>query len=237
MALSSKRVRYKAGDIFCIPLPDGSFGYGRILLDVFRVRQHRIFDSRCGLNGIYGSGLLVQLYRYATAKPLADVTNLLEAETFLDEFLAHDHIRLGEHLIIGHIPVAPADLDFPEYVHTYGPTRGEWQIYFGKGGVVAELSKGWHTLLRGVLHDVDYSEVEKLPRGGYGLGIHTGHLLTQIHSPTGILDRARHDLRASPQRKRILRLAGFSLGMTYDQMATRAKAPQAEELLAILSSK
>ncbi len=217
--------------MFSIPLPNGSLGYGRILLDVFRIRRQQVFDPRCALNDIYGSGLLVQLYRFTTTSPLTDIEGLNEVETFLDEFLAHDLILNGEHSIIGHLPVAPADIDFPEYVSSHRPAPGEWHFYFEKGGVVAELASGWRARLRGVFRDVDHDAALKLPRGSFGQGINADLLLRHIQSPTGINDRAREDLRASPHRKRVLRLAGLSPTMTYDQMATPTKAPRALELL------
>ena len=232
----SRHVRYKAGDVFRIALPDKSFGYGRILLDVFRVRREGVFSPMCSLTGPYGSGLLVQLYRYTTTTPLTDPEELTDADTFLDELLAHDQILLGEHPIIGSIPVAPVDIGFPEYVTSHRPATGKWHYCFEKGGVVAELAHGWRALRRGVIRQVDDAAVQKLPRGSYGLGINTDSLLTHIESPTGIVDRAREDLRASRHRNRILRLAGFSSEMTYDEMATQMDTPAAKDLLAIVST-
>jgi hypothetical protein len=211
-------VRYRSGDVFQIPLPNGTFGYGRILLDAFRLRRAGVFDPRCELTGLCGSGLLVQLYRRAFAEPLAAVEVLRRSPPFLDEFLDHTQIYRAEFPIVGNLPVTAPEIDFPEYVICHSPG---WHIMFGKGGIVAEIP-------------ISFEDCEALPKPSIGLGLAPDWVLKNIQARSGRRRRAGNDLRVHRRRKEILGLAGLSPAMSYDEMCARVGGPTAEELLSLL---
>jgi hypothetical protein len=218
---SMRRVRYRSGDVFQIPFPDGSFGYGRILLDVFRLRRAGVFPARCALGGMCGSGLLVQLYRTTFPRPIPSVTELCRAPTFLDELLDHRQIYRAEFPIAGNVPVTASEIGFPEYACSYRPNPGEWHFTFEKGGIVAEIP-------------ITFAECEDLPRPSFSLGLVPEAVLRDIQDPLGREKHARGELRVDRRRNSILLMAGLYPTLSYDEMCAAVGGPTAEELLSAL---
>ena len=52
---STRRIRFRTGDVFQVALPDGSFAYGRILLDLRRLARAGLFVTPFVLAGMCGS--------------------------------------------------------------------------------------------------------------------------------------------------------------------------------------
>ncbi len=212
-----RRVRYRSGDVFQIPFPDGSFGYGRILLDVFRIRRANLFHVSCALAGMCGSGLLVQIYRTTFSQPVASVTDLIGVPTFLDELLDHRQIYRAEFPIIGNLPVTAVDVDFPEYVCSYHINPG-LSVTYQKGGVVVEIP-------------ITLQECFDLPKPSFLLGLVPTYLLQDIHDPAGETRHASGELRVDPRRESILSLAGLEAGLSYDEMCAKVGGLSAAQLL------
>jgi hypothetical protein len=215
-----RRVRYRAGDVFQIPLPDGSFGYGRLLLDIRRLARTGLFTPPCALAGICGSGLLVQLYRVSYPEPLASVVGLRAIPVFLSEFVQNGQIYRAEFPIVGNLPVAPEEIDFPEYTGTF-VTSPEWQFLFEKGAVVARARIGWD----------ERAEWDSLPKASIGFGLAPDLILRDIGDPDGVRRHTRGDLRGDLRRDGVLARVGLSPDMTYDQMCEVVGGVKAAELL------
>jgi hypothetical protein len=215
-----RRVHYRAGDVFQIPLPDGSFAYGRLLLDIRRLARAGVFTHPCALAGIYGSGLMVQVYRVRHPQPLASVAVLRAAPAFLSEFVQHDQIYRAEFPIVGNLPVAAEEIDFPEYA---GPlaTSPELLFRFEKGAVVARMPGQWD----------EWAEWESLPKGSIGFGLAADLILRDLGDSDGVRRHAWGDLRLDPRRDGVLARAGLAPGMTYDQMCDAVGGVKAAELL------
>lgn len=135
-----KRVRYQPGDIFEIRFNKRSVGYGKILLDVFRLRQQGFFEDKpepypyAGLNGpLQAAGLLVALYKYAG--PPLELEHVDEQPVLCTKLLLHDQIYAGTFPIIGNVPVKAEELDFPEGVCVWHPGDKSVEYYFEKGGI------------------------------------------------------------------------------------------------------
>lgn len=213
-----RRVRYRSGDVFQLPFPDGSFGYGRILLDVFRLRRAGAFDSHCALSGMCGSGLLVQLYRMAFSQPISSISELDQTPRFLDELMDHRQIYRAEFPIVGNLPVQSTDIDFPEYVCADRPNPGEWHYTFQKGAIVVKLP-------------ISYQECESLPKPSFSLDLSLERVFEAIQDWSGREAHAPRDLRVDARRVSILAMAGLDLSMTYDDMCAKVGGQTAEELL------
>jgi hypothetical protein len=216
-----RRVRYRAGDVFQIPLPDGSFGYGRLLLDIRRLAKAGLFACPCALAGIAGSGLMIQVYQVRFPEPLASVVDLRVAPAFLSEFVQNGQIYRADFPIVGHLPVAPEDLDFPEYTGTF-VTSPEWLFHFEKGAAVARARVGWE----------ERAEWDALPKPSVSFGLAPDLVLRDIDDPDGVRRHARGDLRLDPRRAGVLARAGLSPGMTYDQICEAVGGAKAAVLLA-----
>ncbi|HCS55480.1 Imm26 family immunity protein [Rubinisphaera sp.] len=200
------RIRYQPGDIFEIPFSDSSVGYGRILLDIFRLRRTGIFSQNphCGLGGsILGSGLLVVLYKYAGSSITAeDIARLPTLGTML---MMHDDIYRGRFQIIGNWPVSITDLDFPEGVISWQPGDGTTEYYFYKGGMTAPLS-------------MSSTEYDEAPKVGCTFSLVPDWIQDASNEDPVAMSRLFHDLRFSKQRADILQRCGLKKTMSYTEM-------------------
>lgn len=211
------RIRFRNGDVFQVGLPDGSFAYGRILLDLRRLARAGLFMAPCALAGACGSALLVRLYKKAFCGPSVPLADLTDIPSFLDELLDRRPIYRGEYPIVGNIAVCPHELDFPEYVCSFHENPA-WHFSFQKGGVVVELP-------------MTHEEYDSLPKPSFSFGYATDDLLAEVHASVGTEKHARGELRVDPRRDSILARAGLSPGMTYDEICAKTGGPNAERLL------
>jgi Immunity protein 26 len=216
---STRRIRFRTGDVFQVALPDGSFAYGRILLDLRRLARAGLFVTPCALAGMCGSALLVRLYKKAFPSPTLSMAELTDAPSFLGELLDRRPIYGGDYPIVGNLPVCPSELDFPEYVCSFHENPA-WHFSYQKGGAVAELP-------------MTHKECESLPKPSFSFGYAVDHLLAEIHDPAGREKHARGELRVDPRRDSILARVGLRPGMCYDEICTKVGGPSAEKLLSV----
>jgi hypothetical protein len=229
VARRRNRIRYKPGDIFRIPLPRGRVTFGRILLDLVKIStKTKLFDriEDCPLNtSLTGGGLLVEIYNRRGRKPADE--QLRGAARFPPFVALRDQIYQGEFEIVGHLPVAADELDFPEGTvgiaqHTNrGSTDCTIQYHFQKGGVSVPI---------------DYSEEELREMGGHP-GCSRIRTVSVRDAIDGRVDAVEEfvglcDLRLSPKRRRILKLAGLTPKMTYSEMASPTNGILPEEMIA-----
>jgi hypothetical protein len=59
-----KNVKFTSGDYFCFKLDRISFGFGRILLDVNKIRKNKLIDDNHGLGLLMGPPVIVELFAY-----------------------------------------------------------------------------------------------------------------------------------------------------------------------------
>ena len=214
------RVRYKPGDAFEIRFDGGDVGYGRILLDIFRLRRAGLFERvpHCGLGGsILGSGLLVVLYRYAG--PPVGTDQIAALPTLGTLMMMHDDIYRGRFPITGHTPVSETELDFPEGVINWYPGDGTGgKYYFDKGGMEADLQ-------------MTSDEYERVPKVGCTFGLVPAWVRDAIHGDSEALGRLLGDLRFSEQRPGILHRCGLDCTMSYSEMVAAKGGISPYELL------
>ena len=202
------RVQYRPGDAFAIPFDDDTVGYGRILLDIFRLRRTGLFQSvpHCGLGGpVLGSGLLLVIYRYAGQTiALDEIPQLPALGTLLT---MHDDIYRGRFEIVGNIPVSESELDFPEGVIAWHSGDGSTEYHFQKGGMTVALP-------------MTREEYDQIPKIGCSFGLVPRRIWDAIHGDPEALRCIVDDLRTSGQRPEILRRCNLNGTMSYADMVT-----------------
>ncbi len=125
--------KYKTGDLFAIPLGDGTFVTGRILLDVKQqcVKPKRIDDA--SPLSFHNGALLVEIYRAVSEQPSAERSDRLIAGVFTGP----DRLAQGDWRIVGNEEVDPRTVEFPETVHSHNMS-----MYLGRGEVMLQLGPG-----------------------------------------------------------------------------------------------
>jgi len=209
-------------------LPRGRVTFGRILLDLVQIStKTKLFDriEACPLNSsLTGGGLLVEIYNRRGRKPADE--QLRGAARFPPFVAIRDPIYQGKFEIVGHLPVAANELDFPE---------GTVGIAQRTGRGYTDLTTQYHFHKGGLSVPIKYSQKAFLELGGITgcCSISAGSVRDAID---GRVDAVKEfvgldDLRLSAKRRRILKLAGLTPKMTYREMASSSNGILPEEMI------
>lgn len=125
--------KYRAGDLFALPLPAGDWLTGRVLLDVDTVLDKRIVTSTSPLRTHKGS-VLVEVYSAVSDKPSGSVSGVLVPGQWVMSDALTGRAK-PTWPIVGHEEVNPEAVDFPEEIIATDPT-----MTFAKGEIQQPIS-------------------------------------------------------------------------------------------------
>jgi hypothetical protein len=196
------------GTLFCVPLPDGTFLSGRVILDIYGCLKKRLFPADSPLPGL-GKAYLVEMYAAVLHKAEHVPSELLIPGAFVES-----HAVGAGWPIIGNMPVDPQKVSFPESLIGFMHSTGEVAFECGELSVPLPLSHSeldrigvsrsrhsaflWpYTCLRVMGRE------EEVPRD-YKMAYLTGS-----------------DLRYSFHRKEIYKLLPFSMEQSYFEIQSR----------------
>lgn len=114
-----KKPAFKHGDIFAVPLPDGRFLPGRVMLDIYGCLKKRMLPHDSPLPGL-GKAVLAEMYS-VTSKHLDFEKSAISIP---GAYVDSDEIGVGWP-IIGNLPVDPHDISFPETLIGFNHENGE----------------------------------------------------------------------------------------------------------------
>jgi hypothetical protein len=118
------------GSIFAIPLPNGRFGAGRLLLDVNRQCIRPALLPPDSPLGFFNGALLVEVYREVADEQRVVGGDVLIPGVFVDP----SALRSGEWPVTGYHAVDPTKLEFPESLLPVGA-----HAQFRRGEIALEL--------------------------------------------------------------------------------------------------
>lgn len=138
-ASKRKNVKYKAGDYFRFKLNRTEYGFGRLLLDVNKLRKKGLLPHGHGLGLLMGLPLIVQLLAYKS-KEKEIAIEVLDKQPKLPSDVMMDNLLLyGEFEVFGHREIREEELDFPI---SYGRSIDQRQVVFLQWGLIhKELHK------------------------------------------------------------------------------------------------
>ena len=103
---SSKRQRckFKEGDFFTFKIGRRKWGFGRILIDVSKLRQSEEFQKQkhYGLRHIMGKPLIVKVYHKISDRPNINLEDLSKCLSLPSQTIMDNNFFYGEYQIIGH---------------------------------------------------------------------------------------------------------------------------------------
>ncbi len=205
-------IRFKAGDIFSFELDDGQWMFGRVLLDVKRqCIEPLLLEMGSPLSSFNGM-MLVEIYRQTA--PSQEFTTL-ESEVLISGiFVGSDLLEDGDADIVGHRPVDPTEVEFPEGFMGGGPLprliRGELDLPVDLAPL--ELQEEEPRVKRYPSGILDQLCLVRLGRGDE-LG-RPAHLLK-------LVDVAASDMRYSNLRSRLYELLGEDEHASYYDLSRR----------------
>lgn len=202
---------YKTGDLFALPLPTGEFLCGRVVLDVKRqcVRPRRLKAG--SMLAFFDGAILVEVYRETTRTPTARRSELLVPGEFIDA----RSIVSGAWRVVGHEPVDPTRVEFPEGLKLIGMdphlVRGEVALRLDMPAEEMQQLDIYPTITgSGLIGDICL----------YYLGRAQESPNRETRAPSDLtLDHS--DLRFSEHRERIYRLAGADPRESYFEFSLR----------------
>lgn len=228
-----KNIRIKTGDYFCFKLSRTKYGFGRVLLEINKLRKKQLISEEHGLNLLMGTPVFVQLFVYSSDKKTVDISQLDNSPKLPTDVMMDNLLLYGEYEIIGHREINEEDIDFPI---SYGRSiDAQRQVVFLQWGLIhKELPiQQFNKFIIGenpFVREDSYSRKVQNPFGFYSLGFRPHYGIRDIILATenkGIFDfngrqnfKAEFDLR-NPKHKatkqEILKTFGLDPNKNYHE--------------------
>lgn len=108
-----RNVKYKPGDFFAFKISRTEYGFGRILLDVNKLRKKKLVSEHHGLQLIMGPPLLVKIYAFNSDNLKVDLKELATKPSLPSDYIMDNFIFYGEYPILGNLQLQPEEYEFP----------------------------------------------------------------------------------------------------------------------------
>lgn len=108
-----KNVKYKEGDFFAFKLGRFKYGFGRIILDIHKLRKSKSIDDNHGLQYLMGAPVLVKIYAFTSSHLNIDIESLHSKPSLPSDYMMDNLLFYGEYPIIGSKPLRKEEYDFP----------------------------------------------------------------------------------------------------------------------------
>ncbi len=103
-----QHVKFREGDFFRFSVGRRQYGYGRVLLDFYRL-------SKCQpcWNILMTRPVIVKVYHLITDDPSLPVEELRKLPALPSQYMMDNDLYYGEFPIVGNLPLEDSELDFP----------------------------------------------------------------------------------------------------------------------------
>ena len=120
-AAKEEHFQYQEGDFFRFCVDRTHYGYGRILLDVMKMRE----EGKKFWDILAGKPLIVQVYHILTEDPNVPIAELEQLPACPAQYILDDHFYYGNYEIIGNAPISGE----PDYPILYGRGMRDFDSY------------------------------------------------------------------------------------------------------------
>jgi hypothetical protein len=108
-----KNCKFKPGDYFAFKISRTQYGFGRILVDIARLKKKIELPKEHGLGFLMTLPVLVKLYAYISDEKDIDIDVLQEQPALPSDYMMDNLLLYGQFEVIGHKKLTSNDLDFP----------------------------------------------------------------------------------------------------------------------------
>ncbi|WP_187263602.1 immunity 26/phosphotriesterase HocA family protein [Pontibacter beigongshangensis] len=158
-----KNIKYRPGDYFRFKLNRTEYGFGRLLLDVNKLRKKGYLPKDHGLGLLMGPPLIVQLFAYKSKEKDIAIDTLDKQPKLPSDVMMDNLLLYGEYEVFGHREIRDEELDFPI---SYGRSIDQRQVVFLQWGLIhRELPK--ETFNKYVVGEKSF---DQNPYGYYSIG-------------------------------------------------------------------
>ncbi|GAA3783586.1 immunity 26/phosphotriesterase HocA family protein [Flavobacterium ginsengiterrae] len=105
--------KFKEGDFFAFKIGRKRWGFGRILLDIAKLRKNKDFteNKNYGLKNLMGKPLIVKVYHKIANTPNINLDELIHCDALPSQAVMDNHFFYGENKIIGNKDLEFSDLE------------------------------------------------------------------------------------------------------------------------------
>ncbi len=161
--LKRQNIKFKSGDYFCFKLDRTNFGFGRLLLDVNKIRKKKLINDFHGLGLLMGPPLIIELFAFSSTIKKVSIEELDKQLKLPSDVMMDNLLLYGEFEIIGHREIKDDEFDFPI---SYGRSIDLRRIVFLQWGLIhKELSQ--EKFYKFVTGEKEY---DQNPYGYYSIG-------------------------------------------------------------------
>lgn len=111
--LKRQNLKFKKGDYFCFKLNRTEFGFGRILLDIEKLRKSKTLPESHKLFWLMGKPVLVQLFVFASTDKNVSIEVLKNQRVLPTSVMMDNAFFYGEYEIFAHETIPDEVYDFP----------------------------------------------------------------------------------------------------------------------------
>ena len=131
--LKRVNIKFKSGDYFCFKLNRKNYGFGRVLLDVNKIRKKGLINRCHGLQLLMGPAVIVELFIFKSSTKIVDISTLDKQPSLPTDVMMDNLLLYGEFEIIGHREIKDEEFDFPI---SYGRSIDQRNIVFLQWGLI-----------------------------------------------------------------------------------------------------
>ncbi|MFD2891396.1 immunity 26/phosphotriesterase HocA family protein [Flavobacterium chuncheonense] len=111
--LKRKNIKFKSGDYFSFKIDRINYGFGRILLDIGKIKKKKLINEKHGLNFIMSLPVLIELFAFTSNSKNIDIASLDKKPKLPSDIMMDNLFLYGEYEIIGHREINDNEFDFP----------------------------------------------------------------------------------------------------------------------------
>lgn len=120
-----KHCKFKPGDYFSFKVGRTKYGFGRVLLDIDKLRKKSAIAQDHGLFWIMGKPVLVKIYAYISENNEIDIALLERVASLPSSYMLDNLLLYGQFEIIGHQDLKSEEIDLPM---SYGRHVGAYKF-------------------------------------------------------------------------------------------------------------
>ena len=108
-----KNIKYKSGDFFRYKINRTLYGFGRIILDINKLRKNNLVNNNHGLDLLMGPPILIKIYAIISKTKDIDLYYLKKQPSLPSDYIMDNRIFYGDYELIGNLDLEDNDFDFP----------------------------------------------------------------------------------------------------------------------------
>lgn len=126
--------KYREDDFFAFKTGRRTWGFGRIIYDIYRRRKTDEFTAgkNYGLTNLMGHALIVQVYHYISSTTEIDINTLKDKKMLPSQPILDNRFLYGDYTIIGNVPVEDSEIiPIESYGHSLNKNEKFFYLQYG----------------------------------------------------------------------------------------------------------